>query len=371
MNNTTNFRPMSETIKEQLEPIVAQLQDSRSILISAHKTPHGGALCGMLALGLALKSFQKHVCMHCKDAIPSRFSFLPSVDDVDRSLNPEGGFDTAVVLKYTNYDSAEIADVLQKDKPTVISIDPHHACTGCGDFQIIDPAASGTTEMVYRIVKQLPAVIDRQIATAIYTGIQSDTDYFRHQKTNRASFGIAAEMLNHGVHPAQVARQLTGVYSIDKIRLLNRAIDSLEVTNNGKVSVMTITRDVLQDIEKRPEDLDEIIDCAYRIKGVKLAILIKEMALEWTHALKRRSCFHVSLRTGGDVNAGQIAEEFGGSGHASAASFFISATLSELKARMFNLLETMTDKRLGEQADFHNNLFEKLPKPARRFSSVG
>ena len=341
MSNITHLGPMAEAGKGQLEPIVAQLQNSRSIFISAHATAHGGALCGMLALGLALKSSQKHVRMHYKVAIPPKFSFLPSVNDVDRTLDLERNFDTVVVLNYTESDNANIADVLHKRTPTVISIDPHQANTSFGDCQFVDPAASGSTEMVYRIIEQLPAGIDCQIATAIYTGIQTDTGSFRFKNTNPASFGICAELIPLGVNPQHVARQLYGTYPLGHIRLLERALDSMEITHNGKVSVMTLTREVFQETGTRPQDMDGMMDCASQIKGVKVTAVIKEVDPGWTCSIDRQHSYHVSLYSENGVNVADIAARFGGSGSARSAGFHTTTTLSELKAHLAKISESI------------------------------
>ena len=213
--------------------------------------------------------------------------------------------------------------------------------------------------------------MDHQIATAIYTAIHTDTDSFRLKNTNRAAFGISAEMLSLGIQASHMTKQLTGTYSIGQVKLLNRAIDSLEISDNGKVSVMTLTREVFKDTGIHPDDVDGIIDHAYRIEGVKLATLIKETALSWADSVQQRRSFHVSLKSAGDVNAAQIAEAYGGGGNADAADFFIIATLSDIKARILNIAASIADDHLEEQTDIPNNFVENVPQPSLRVASVG
>ena len=57
-------------------------------------------------------------------------------------------------------------------------------------------------------------------------------------------------------------------------KAIKETIDSLEITNNGKVSIVMLTQEAFQDVIAQPEDTDEIFDCANRIKGVEAAALI-------------------------------------------------------------------------------------------------
>jgi phosphoesterase RecJ-like protein len=118
--------------------------------------------------------------------------------------------------------------------------------------------------------------------------------------------------------------------------LLNLALDSIEISNNGQLSIMTVTRDMLADTGTQPEDADGLINYARRIQDVKVAALIHE--LENGHvAADCRKRFHVSLRSDGSVDVSRIAMDFGGGGHAGAAGFSMESSLVELKQIINNL----------------------------------
>ena len=371
MDNIAYLRLVKEKNNSSLTQIVEHLKSSRSVLVSAHTTPDGNAVGALLALGLALKMMGKQVFMVNEKPVPPHFSILPSVCDVACELDPDTVFDTAVLLNCPDPHTKAIASVLQPNGPTVINIDHHLSNTGFGDLKLVDHQACGAAEIIYRIIKKLPIVIDHQIATAIYTAIHSDTDSFRLKNTNRVAFSISAEMLSLGIQARHFTRQLTGTYPIGRLKLLNRALQSLEISNNGMVSVMTLTQKIFQDTGTHPDDVDGIIDHACRIEGIKLAFLIKETALGWTDSVQNQRCFHVSLKSEGDVNTAQIAEAYGGSGYASAAGFFITTTLSDLKGRILNLSESIGDGHLEELSDMPRNFVDNVPQPSLRVASAG
>ena len=188
------------------------------------------------------------------------------------------------------------------------------------------------------MVTEFGAAIDRQIATCIYTGILTDTGSFRFSNTNQAAFAIAREMAELGVDPYAVAQHVFGTYSLGRIKLLNLALNSIEISGNGKLSIMTVTKHMLDSTGTQPEDVDGLINYARRIRDVRVAALIQEPKNGICQPKDRRK-FHVSLRSDGSVDVAAIASSFGGGGHFSAAGFQIETTLFDLKSEIITLSE--------------------------------
>ena len=192
--------------------------------------------------------------------------------------------------------------------------------------------------MVYEFLNYAECKIDGIIARAIYTCILTDTGSFRFSNTNKAAFSICQEMVEIGVDPYNIAQHVYGTYSLSRIKLLNLALDSIELSKNGKLSIMTLTKDMFDETHTQSEDVDGLINYAKRIEDVEVAALIQEQ-----HNGKKRSKtpnrFHVSLRSDGAVDVAAIASLFGGGGHSSAAGFSIESTLSNIKSRIFSLAD--------------------------------
>jgi len=224
----------------------------------------------------------------------------------------------------------------------IINIDHHVTNTRFGDFHIIDTDACATAEIVYRLIRRLGIPVDKALGSAIYTGIFTDTGSFRFSNTNRAAFEICEEMVSAGVDPYTVAKHLYGTYSLGRIKLLNLALDSIELSLDGKLSMMTVTSEMFDETGTQSEDTDGLINYARWIKDVKVAALIQECRNgEQRHRNnKNHNCpsqFHVSLRSDGSVDVAAAAAAFGGGGHHTAAGFSIEISLAELKAELFKL----------------------------------
>jgi phosphoesterase RecJ-like protein len=144
-------------------------------------------------------------------------------------------------------------------------------------------------------------------------------------------------MVGCGVDPYTVAQHVYGTYSLGRIKLLNMALDSIEVSPNGKLSLMTLTREMFVETETHPEDVDGMINYAKRIEDVQVAAMIMENANGHASTTKGRKRYHVSLRSEGSVDVARIATSFGGGGHSNAAGFGVEASLRELKAQIYTI----------------------------------
>lgn len=322
-----------------MDQIIRHLKNSRNVLVVSHTNPDGDAIGSLIAMGLALEALSKKTTLYNESSIPAVYRFLPSVERVVRRLS-NLNYDTAVILDCGDLQRAGGGVAAVKQTPVVINIDHHITNTLFGNLRLIDTSACATAEIVYRLIKQLSVPIDENIATSIYLGILTDTGSFRFSNTNKVAFAICAEMVALGVDPYRVAQHVYGTYSLGRIKLLNLALDSIEISSNGKLSIMTLTQDMFNETRTQPEDADGLINYAKRIEDVKLAALIQEHQNGGGES-KPLSKYHVSLRSDGTVDVAEIASSFGGGGHSSAAGFNIESTLSDLKSKILNLAEKL------------------------------
>jgi phosphoesterase RecJ-like protein len=321
-----------------MDPITQQLKRSKEVLLASHTNPDGDAIGSLIAMGLCLDAMNKNTTLYNESPIPAVYRFLPYVDRVVGNLEETACFDTAVVLDCGDLDRiGRVMDTVTR-LPVVINIDHHSTNKGFGDFQRIDAEACATSEIIYHIIKDVGVTITKSIATAIYTGILTDTGSFRFSNTNRTAFAICEEMVSCGVNPYQIAQHVYGTYSLGRIKLLNLALDSIEISKNGKLSMMTLSQNMLDETGTQSQDADGLINYARGIEDVKVAALIQEHA-NGKRAERHQNQYHVSLRSDGTVDVGAIAVSFGGGGHFSAAGFNIESSLSDLKRRLFTLAE--------------------------------
>jgi phosphoesterase RecJ-like protein len=323
-----------------MDRIIQHIKDSQHILIASHAEPDGDSLGSLVAAGLALNKLDKKITMHNASPIPAVYRFLPAAGRIVRQIKNPETYDLALVL-----DCGDLARIGETSTEvgkisTLINIDHHVSNTGFGHIQFVDTTACATAEIVYRLINALEIPFDKAIATSIYTGILTDTGSFRFSNTNQAAFAISKAMTDAGVEPHTVAQHVFGSYSLGRIKLLNMALNSIEISDNGKLSMMTVTRAMLNTTGTSTEDLDGMINYARRIEDVKVAALIHEIK-NGGGKFTNMNRYHVSLRSDSSVDVARIAGKFGGGGHTSAAGFQIESTLVALQTKIIELAEDL------------------------------
>ncbi|MCK4466814.1 MAG: hypothetical protein KAU60_00520, partial [Desulfobacterales bacterium] len=206
-------------------------------------------------------------------------------------------------------------------------------------FRLIDFSACATVAIIYRLLKQMELPITKDIATLIYTGTLTDTGSFRFSNTNKLAFAICKEMIDIGVDPYYVARNVYETFSPGYIKLLHKALGSIEISKNGKLAMITLTQEMLDETGARPEEVNGLINYAKAINNVKIAVLIHRTSNTKGTKGKAQGRLHVSLRSDGTVDVAAFASSFGGGGHYRAAGFSIESSIVDLKKRIFNFAE--------------------------------
>lgn len=318
--------------------ISEQIKQSNNILVTSHTQPDGDAIGSMLSMGTALKHLGKNVTIYNESPIPAIFRFLPSVNQIVSNLESLKEFDTLIVLDCGGIERiGKLSDEINI-VPCVINIDHHITNTEFGTHNIVDSSACATAQIIYTIIKELNIPFDKTIATSLYTAILTDTGSFLFQNTNSAAFSISSEMVQYGADPYMVAQYVYATYSLGRLKLLNMVLDTIEISDNGKLSTMFLSQRMLDETGTQLEDIYGLVNYAKHIEDVQVAALIRETI----PTLNGKGAFHVSLRSSGSVDVAKIATSLGGGGHHNAAGYKAeSITISDLKKQIFKLSEVL------------------------------
>ncbi len=321
-----------------MKKVIDHLETCKDILLTTHAEPDGDALGSLIAMGLALESIGKQVTLYNENATPAIYRFLPSSNRIKNELDDISGYDTAIILDCSDFDRVGKKTELISQIPVIINIDHHVTNTSFGDLQCVDHDSCATAAIVYRLINIMGLPIEKAVAYALYTGILTDTGSFRFANTNRDSFGICAEMVSYGVNPEVVSKNVFGTYSLGRIKLLNMALDSIEISKNGKLSMMILSESMLTKSDAHAEDVAGFISYAKRIQDVVVAVLVFEYPKNGNiTGDDDQRLYHISLRSDGTVDVGKIAASFNGGGHVNAAGFDIKSSLPQLKTLILNL----------------------------------
>ncbi|MDZ7587462.1 MAG: DHHA1 domain-containing protein [Patescibacteria group bacterium] len=168
-------------------------------------------------------------------------------------------------------------------------------------------------------MKKLPIKPNRDIATAILTGIYTDTGGFKHSNTTPVTLNIASELLDYGAKLKTITRNVALNKSVAALRLWGITLTRLHKNQELEIVSSVITRQDLEDCGATYYDLAGVVNLMNSIPDSKAAILFFETP---------DGLIRASLRTEKDnVDIAKIARLFGGGGHKKAAGFNIKADL--------------------------------------------
>lgn len=297
--------------------------ENKNIALVGHIMPDGDTIGSCLALGYALESQGKNVELFCQDEIPDNLCFLKGCDKFHNEIiSCNYCFDLVIALDCSDPERLGIFYKLLETSNQTINIDHHISNTKFALVNWVDPTAAATCELVYELIKNLNIPINMGIANAIYTGISTDTSNFSYSNTTSKTHIIAAELLETGVQPEEMSMNIYKNNSIERVKLISKAIDTIELHEDGCISTMEITRDMLIEVGVHEKESSGMVNYAKDIKGVELALLFKE---------QEDGQIKVSMRSKKIVDCNELASLFGGGGHARAAGCTINTTLYNAK----------------------------------------
>jgi phosphoesterase RecJ-like protein len=299
------------------------IRKSRRFIVASHVSPDGDAIGSELAICSVLKRLGKSAKVMSENGIPSNFAFLDGSSEVGPAQNMEA--DAAIVVDSSDLErTGNVAPVLARC-PIIVNIDHHKSNTGFGTVNLVDHSAGSTAEIVYRLLKMLAAPLTGGEADALFSGIMTDTGCFRFPTTSSSTMRVAAELLDLGAEPYRLATEIFWNRSVSGIKLLSRALGTIETALGGRIATMEVTRDMLESSGADQLDTEGFANYPRLIGGVLVGILLREMD---------KGTYRVSLRSKESVDVNEIARAFGGGGHRTAAGFRIKGELGDVKRRI-------------------------------------
>jgi phosphoesterase RecJ-like protein len=314
----------------KIKELKKTIDTSGAFIVAAHVDPEGDAIGSSLAIYFALKSLGKKVCIYNESGVPRILKFLPGAEYVVTDIDSVNEYDCIIVVDCGDLGRlGRLRDRLEKLK--IINIDHHSTNDLFGDLNFVDKKAVAAGEVVFDLLKKLGIPISLEIAVILYTAIVVDTGSFRYASTTPKSFKIAAELLAVGVDPWKVAKNIYENFPFERMKLLGKVLETLELVKNGSIAFMVVTKDLLSR-NNATEDLTEgFVNFGRAVDGVEASILIKEAG---------EDAYKLSLRSKGIINVADIAQRLGGGGHRNAAGCKIKGTLSDVKQKVLDVLET-------------------------------
>jgi bifunctional oligoribonuclease and PAP phosphatase NrnA len=319
------------SVTTEQEQVVNELRAAHKLLLTTHENPDGDALGSLLAMHDILTQLGKDSLMYMSpDEFPLPWEYRGLHFEGLVGLPPDDVAERAIVfLDCGNIDRMPV-DFLQADGLHVLNIDHHHDNTRFGTVNLVCSVASSTAEMVWRIAKELGAEITPKIAKSLYVGLVTDTGRFMYENTTPVAHRMAAELIEVGVEPHKVYRELYEDLPFRRLQLLQRALASIERPDDGALTIAHLTKGDHEETGALETDSEGVVDHMRAVEGTRVAVLVRELLSDDREGMRK-----VSLRaTDGSVDVSRVARSFGGGGHPQAAGFSTAVPYPELVSQL-------------------------------------
>ena len=299
----------------------AILERSR-FLLTSHARPDGDSIGSQVAMAAALRHLGKSVRLVNRDAPPAAFLDLPGVAAIEVADRVEGAFDALIVMECSDVKRPGVAGL---ERYYTINIDHHPGNAMYGALNWFDGGAAACGEQVADVVDALGVPWSREIGTALYLAILTDTGSFRHSHITARTFEVCRRATEAGVDAAALARVVYEQSSVGKLKLIGALLDGMHVTANGRLAMLALDDALLARTGAVADDTDGLINMPLMASTIRAVALVRAEA---------DGQVRVSLRSKGAVDVRMVAAQFGGGGHANASGFTVNTDPGVVRAQV-------------------------------------
>ncbi len=299
--------PTDTSIKEALAA-------ANSFTVVSHIRPDGDAIGSLLGLGSALKQTGKPVDFVLQDVPGNRYAYLPNFSEIRNVISENPGY----LIVVDCGDEFRTGDVLKGLVPDLV-IDHHKTNSNFGRLNLIEPENEATALMLAQHLPNWGLEIDQEVATALLTGIISDTIGFRTSNVRPICLNVAAELVKAGANLPFIYQRVLLTRSLEELRYWGQGLSKLRLEDGLLWTSLTL-HDRTESGYTENDDADLVNNMTSVAEMLIAVIFVEQSAFKTKVSWRSRNGFDVSV----------LAREFGGGGHAAAAGADIDGELQQI-----------------------------------------
>lgn len=322
------------------KPFVDIVNSSNSFVLTSHTRADCDAVGSELGMALVLESLGKQVRIINADAPPTHIAFLDRSGKVEvlgdgATADDAHAADVHMVLDTSAWGQlGDMAEVIRTSPAKRVVVDHHLSSDDLNATLFKDTTAEATGRLVLEAAERMAVKITPQIAEPLFAAIATDTGWFRFSSVTEATFQALAKLVAAGASPPNMFAELFERNTMARVKLHGRIMERMQTTSAGRVAFSSADEEDFTETEALVSDTEDVVNRLLSVEGVKVAVLFVWM--NQTHT-------KVSLRSREEFDVRQVAEEFGGGGHAKAAGVRIPGGIADVQ----NLVLETLRKRMA------------------------
>lgn len=308
-----------------MKRIIQAIKTYKNFLITTHINLEGDALGSVLAMRDILLYFKKRADIVIEDDVPIEYKFLPHIDWIKKIKDIRfSDYDVLFALDISDKKRCKrIIQLFPKDR-IIISIDHHISNTRFAHINWIEPQASSTVELIYKLYRKLNIPLNKKRAVWLYVGLLTDTGSFRYPNTTFNTFKLAEKFASYDLDVNSIYQNIYYNLTFEEIKRIAEVLSTIKSTKDRKIVWFRMKNDNFRKRFSSDNITDKILDLGRAIKDAEVVVLFKD-------DLYNKDKISINLRSKGKVDVDKIARFFGGGGHRTASGCNIKGNLKDIE----------------------------------------
>ena len=227
----------------ELPAALAFLRSGKSFLLTSHVNCDGDGVAACLALQAILRSLGKSASVVLPDPPNAQYNFLEGWADIQTlgSQAPAIKAKHLIVLDCPALTRiGRIEEYIGKGTKVLV-LDHHQDSLPFGHVNLTTSQSSSSSELVYHLGSALGFELTPAVAEQLYMGILFDTGGFRYALTTPTTLEVGAHLVRAGARLDIVADRLFNNQSLPVLKLLGRALESLQLYCEDQVAIVHLS----------------------------------------------------------------------------------------------------------------------------------
>jgi phosphoesterase RecJ-like protein len=292
------------------------LESATSIAIITHTRPDGDAVSSLLALFLSLSEVGMPVVAVLHDPLPPRFTTLPGADRIEMQLR---GDETLLIAVDCAVPGRISLPEEERPARVGINIDHHPSNPLFGKVNFVNPKAASTTQLLYDMMPELNLPITKDVASNLMAGLITDTIGFRTQNVGPQVFTMAAGLIELGIPHAEIFHNSLTAQSYTSVKYWGCGLANMN--REDSIAWTHLSLHDRSSVGYPGNDDADLTNILSAIEGVQVVVIFIE---------QQNGKVKVSFRSKDGFDVANLAEKFGGGGHAAAAGAMLNGKLDEI-----------------------------------------
>ncbi len=316
---------------QKITEVEELLNQYDKIVIVTHVSPDGDAIGSSLGLYHYLNDLGNNVNIIVPNSFPDFLKWIPGAKEI---INYEKYaefsqklINEAQLIFCLDFNlpkrAHHLGPLIEAAKAKKVLIDHHPDPSSFCDVTISYPQISSTSELIFRLICRMGdfEVMSYESATAIYTGMMTDTGAFTYNSNNAEIYYIIGELLKKGINKDQIYSNVYNNYSEDRYRMLGYTLfEKMKIYSEYNTALVWLTNEEQNKYNVKKGDTEGFANIPLNIKGIIFSVFIRE----------DNEMIKISFRSQGEFPSNKFAAQcYNGGGHLNAAGGEFYGTMDE------------------------------------------